>query len=240
MNLSYEVLLVLGIYGFYIYDSIFLVYSNQIVFTESLGKWKFSFPSYRYRLRNKFLFLPNIFTPYKAIFLQTWPSQEKQFSLSSNNKQKIFLKALLPFRVFSVSIAVLVLLALPFGIFFLAGTNQLLVILLSIYFLNLTLVTNLWLDRKNLNLTNKEIISIAIDVIACPPFAVNIVKKISLKMRPENSPINFANKHLSKKDIAVFNRLLLEKVNESLDANESNPAWCEKLHKFKERIGFRL
>ncbi len=237
MNLSYEVLLVIGIYGFYIYDSIFLVYSNQIVFVESLGKWKFSFPSYRYRLRGKFLFLPNILTPYKAIFLQSWPSQEKQFSSSSNNKQKIFLKELLPYRIYSVSIAFLVLLALPLGIFFLASTNLLLVILLSIYFLSLTLVTNLWFDRRNLNLTNKEVVSIAIDAIACPPFAVNIVKKISLKMRSENSPINFANKHLSKKDLAIFNNILFERVNESLEENESNLDWCEKLIKFKKGIG---
>ena len=58
-------------------------------------------------------------------------------------------------------------------------------------------------------------------------------------MRPENAPINFANKHLSKKDVIIFNSILLEKVNESLNVNESNPAWCEKLQKYKKRIGIR-
>ena len=79
MNLSFEALLIIGVLGFYIYDSAILMFSNELIFTKSYGKWSASFPTTRLRVMKKLLFFPNPLTPFNLIFVLSWTTKERSF-----------------------------------------------------------------------------------------------------------------------------------------------------------------
>ncbi len=51
--MSFEIMLVLGIVGFYLFDSAMLLYVNELVFVEKNGKWVFGRPEWGWQMLGK-------------------------------------------------------------------------------------------------------------------------------------------------------------------------------------------
>ena len=200
MYFSYETLLILGIYVFYIYDSALLVSSNQVIFSEGFGFWSFSFPSGRLSFLRKLIYLPNLLLPFSALFIQSWPSKSNQITKPNIKKIQNFLRLLLPLRLMVMMASCLLLIVLPVMILNHVSTLFLLANVGLIYVLNLFMVIYICIKKVNFGLTNKDLFEIAFDCMACPSFAINAVRKVSLKQYFYNSPLVHAEKFLNVND----------------------------------------
>jgi hypothetical protein len=236
LNLSSEALLIIGVIGFYIYDSLHLVFHNQIIFTETSKDWGAIFPGNRFRVGSKFIYLANVFMPFQSVFLFSWPAIEKSPNKTQLNTLNKFLNSLIIFRILSVILWLTLIIVLP-PILLMYGTIfNLLTLMAVIYFTATLMVFFLWRLKKELNLSNKDFLSIAMDVLACPPFGINVVRKITLKQKLNFTPIEFAKKQLSKKSYLLFAHVFNEKLEDSIDACDDGSNYKKQLIEYRQKL----
>jgi len=75
--------------------------------------------------------------------------------------------------------------------------------------------------------------SIAFECISCPPFAVNLIRKITWQSNLNFNLIEFAQLHLSKDDFNKFVNKLISKIDERMMIEEIDSPQYEKLGAYK-------
>ena len=236
MNLSFEVLLILGVLGFYLYDSAILVFSNELIFVESYGRWSVSLPSARWRLMGKLLFFPNPLKADSLIFRSAWSTT----NYYSNPELEDMSKLLAPMgflRILVLLLKVLLAIVLPFVMFRLGTGVEFLMVLFLMYFTIISMLCCVYIKRTNLGLDKKAFASLAFDAIACPPFAINLLRKISLRHVLCKNPIEFAAKKLEPHSFKRFVEELDKKLSEELECeDEENSLRSIELIKYRENL----
>jgi hypothetical protein len=235
MNLSFEVMLILGVIGFYLYDSAVLTFSNELIFIESYGKWYATFPSNRWQIMRKLLYFPNPLTPDNLIFRATWTTTDND--TNSDVDISKFIAPMSYLRILIMVLMVLLVIALP-TVMFQFGTGALfLKTLFLIYFTILNMLAYVYFKKVNLGLDNKSFASLAFDSLACPPFAINLLRKISLRHTLCNNPLEFAKKELKPESFKRFIEELNQKVSEELDSeNDENNSRSLELINYREKL----
>jgi hypothetical protein len=236
MNLSFEALLILGVLGFYLYDSAILLFSNELVFIKSYGKWSASFPSARWRVMRKLLFFPNPFTPFNLIFLSAWTTKDSSSQNKSSDVSKL-LVAMLYLRISVMVLMFLLIIALPMVIFKLGIGTSSLVVLTLIYLTIINMLFYAYFKKKDLGLSNKAFAELAFEALACPPFALNLIRNISLRHSLCKNSVKFAAKELENEDFKKFIKMLDEKLTEEIELeDEENSPRSIELIKYREEI----
>jgi hypothetical protein len=176
-----ELLLVAIYVGLYLYDSALLMYANEAILIP-IGKdsWSVAFGSNKTTLKGKEVYLPNPILPTQLLFRLSWKF-EKNASHSIDD-WTIRRDSLKEFGPAVWSLFALIFGFLPYALFSRQGDLFILLAFASIY-INVVLITLLlWIKRKKNELTIKDFIGIAIDLIICPPFALNIIRRLSLRI----------------------------------------------------------
>ena len=166
MSLSFEVLLLLGIFFFYIYDSAILLSSEQIFFIESLGRWSASLPSTRWRIMGKMLHIPNPATPYNLLFVASLVEPSGTSRVKSKDMTNLMANVNY-IKVFVMLLMLLMLIALPLvtykqGLGFIA-----LIILLLIYLIIIVMLCYIYIKKEIYGLSKTNFIALAFESIAC-------------------------------------------------------------------------
>lgn len=217
MALSAEVLLMLVIVGLYLYDSALLLHCNEgILYPEGKDDWVANFGSSNVSVLGKELYVPNPLLLHRPLFRLSW-------KLEGNNLTEI---VELPRHDFSVlapmvwSIAIALSVLLPLGFFTSLGDRALLPALLLIFGNIVFSLVWVWLNRVKFNLSNKKFASLAFESLICPPFAVNIVRHLSLNI-PVSEDLVSAAHRLQKPDSWDQTRLaLLARLDSEIDGEE--------------------
>lgn len=175
---TYELLLVVGALAFYIYDSGMLLFADDLVI-ERVGRRAFVRRGLAMLVIGKRPFIPNPVTPHRPLSLTTISALLAN-DRSHNNLQH-YLDALLPFKVLSVALLVLFFPALPAVLYF-YGNGMLLLLWLALVYGNvIAIVYHLVRRRRVLELSARKVASIGFECVACAPFAINIVRKLTLR-----------------------------------------------------------
>jgi hypothetical protein len=109
-------------------------------------------------------------------------------------------------------------------------------LMVVVYLSAIFIVFFLWRFKKRLNLSDKDFFSIALDVLACPPFGINVVRKITLKQKLTFTPIEFAKKQLTKKNYLLFAHALNEKLEDSIDTSEDGSRYKKQLIEYRQKF----
>jgi hypothetical protein len=236
MNLPFEALLILGVLGFYLYDSAILLFSNQLVFIKSYGKWSVSFPSGRWRLMGKLLFFPNPFTPFNLVFLAAWTTKDSASKSESKNVSKLLVA--IPYLRISVMVLMfLLIIALPIVIFKLGIGTSSLVILSLIYLTIINMLCYAYIKKEDLGLSNKAFAELAFEALICPPFALNLIRNISLRHLLCKNPVKFSAEELENEDFKKFIGVLVEKLTEEFELeDEEDSLRSIELINYREKI----
>lgn len=235
MNFSFEVMLTLGIIGFYLYDSAILTFSNELIFVESYGQWSAAFPSNRWRVMRKLLYFPNPLTANNLIFRTTWSTTD--YYTNTDVDASKFMAPMTYLRVLIMVLMVLLIVVLP-TVMIQFGTGVLfLKVLFLIYFTILIMLAYVYFKKVNLGLDNKSYASLAFDSLACPPFAINLLRKISLRHTLCSNPVEFAKKKLKPESFKQFIEELNQKVSEEFDSEEDeNSSRSLELINYREKL----
>lgn len=230
-------MLVLGIVGFYLFDSAMLVYVNELVFVEKKGKWVLGRPESGWQMLGKNLYVPNPLTPDYPLFRAYWvvssASNEHQDDIETLRQ---FLNELNSLRYMTFSLFMLLLVGLPIVLLGF-GTGLALLLLLGVIYCTISvMLAQIYRQRKKLGLSGKTFAKLAFDSLACVPFALNLVRKITLRRSLVGDPICFAHQVLDADAFARLVQALCQRVDEEIEFEDEASPRHGALKDFKNRI----
>lgn len=175
-----ELQLVLLLIAFYLYECTILVYTNQAIVTKGRkGLWRVSFGSDRWVYQGKELYFLNPLTPFREAHLLSW-SMDRPVELTS--AQIPGTESLYSHYKILVTICGFgIFLALPCVLFFFPADSNVIGVLAMIYVPLLYISLAVYTERDALHLTKKEALALIGEYFLCPPLALNVVRRISLK-----------------------------------------------------------
>lgn len=195
MIISAEVALITGAVALYLYDTIMLLYSNEVLLVHGRRRWRASLGS-RFMLGGRFLALPRGLVPGTVVFRGCW-GRVGMGPAPLCTPLPEFLRALRPLQWASRLMAVLLFAAIPACLIWRPTSNLMLALVLAFYGMALGCCVYLVTKRKPLGLQGRMLSSAVVDVLACPPFAVNVVRRVTLAVGPATSPDAFAQQMLT-------------------------------------------
>jgi hypothetical protein len=230
-------MLTLGIVGFYLFDSTMLLYVNELVFVEKNEKWVFGRPGSGWEMLGKNLYVPNPLTPDYPLFRTCWV-----LSSAPNEHQedveilRQFINEIKPLRYMTLSLFVLLLIGLPIVLFGF-GTGLALLLLLGVIYCTISVMLALiYRKRERLGLPVKTFAKLAFDSLACAPFALNLVRKITLRRSLLGDPICFAHQVLDAGAFAQLVQALCDRVDEEIEFEDEASPRYGALKDFRNRI----
>ncbi|KKW75972.1 hypothetical protein AAV96_15335 [Acinetobacter sp. AG1] len=188
MHLPFDILIVIGIVGFYIYDSAQLYFYNEFNITKGIRPiFNFQHISKTLNCFNKYLVIPNLFLSHQLIFKCAWKIKNisSPTHLDSEDNIKIISKTLRPLQFLNILLFWLTIGILPILIIFKFGYIALTITVSLIYLLNVFSIIFVITKRKVLQLSWSKVMQLLLDILLCPPFALNLLRKISLNYNIE-------------------------------------------------------
>jgi hypothetical protein len=181
--LSYEAELLALALIFYLYDSSVLLYSNEAVFTcDGAQHWSVSTGRSAFMFAGRSLHLLNPLAPHRPSFrlhwdFDRWAAEHKEPGWPASAQE---FKRLAPTTMIA---GIALFLLLPLGMFTTLGRYAVIPSLLLLY--GSILVALFQLRRNGIlaALSRWRFLGFAFECLACPPFGINIVRRITLAER---------------------------------------------------------
>lgn len=183
---SLEWLLVIGIVAFYLQDAAVLLHYDEFVVGGTGRRWRVGAGTTEWS--GRYLWLPNPLAPHVAWFRGAWPGQADGGSTADpSSAMQDYLTALAPFRAGTVGLAVVLLAVVPLLLWRFPHPLALLVALGVAYGLVAVQVGLLWRRRAALGVSAQAVRWLAVECLACPPHAINLVRKLTLRHGPADA-----------------------------------------------------
>ena len=221
--------------GLYLYDSTVLLYFDEgIVLPAGRDRWLVRFGSGNVRLMGKDLFLPNPLLPHRPLYRLSWriPALPARADGKWQERRALF-RSLAP-MTWGMALALFVL--LPLGLFSRLGEPMLLAALVLLYLSILAALSWVAFHRVRLPLPAKMLVLLAMECLVCPPFALNLVRTISLAM-PVAEDLAVAARTLQAPEDWNATRLeLIKRLEEEIDGEEEHSERAALLASSKSRL----
>ena len=236
MSLSFEALLVLGILGFYLYDSALLLFVNELVFAKAFGQWVFGIPSLHWRLRGKVLYIPNPLMPNAPLFRFAWSTDPEPLAADAVQDTENLISSLRSLSILALLLLVLMLVALPL-ILFKLGTGFWFILTLALVYLTIiAMLATAYRKRAVFGLDLKDVLHLTFESITCPPFAINLVRKISLRYRVHLNPVEFAHQYLNRDTFLRLVASVETRLEAELEVEDEDSTRSNELRAYRARL----
>lgn len=196
--ITFEVMLPLGAVAFYLFDSALLLFGNEFAFERRGSRWKSS-PGSAFQFGGRRIFLPNPLAPGALLFRVDWQARKQPGADAALDFVELA-RLLRPLRVIVLAQAfLLVVLLAPVSIVLGSG-SMLLLLFVAYYLLSLASIATLVLRRSGLKVSGRECCVHAFEILACAPFALNIVRKLTLRRSRELPWLDIARREFRTAD----------------------------------------
>jgi hypothetical protein len=180
-----EYLIILGLVGFYLYDSAKICFYNEIYILKGFStRFTVQMQHNRLSIFKKFLMIPPPLFPQYLCFKLCWQvnNVKDDHAMMQNEIEHIthLQRILKPLQFLVYLNAIVMLVLLPVALFKQWSYLILAILMLVIYVLNIINISYIFLQRKHLQLSNLKFTHLLVDALICPPFALNMLQKISL------------------------------------------------------------
>jgi hypothetical protein len=222
----FEVLLPAGAFALYLIDSAMLLYSNELLFVRRRSGWDFVTGS-GLLLFGRRLCLVNPFTPNKPQFRIRWSDHDDRVERDDVHELGKFVAVLRPLQYVVVAQLVLVL-ALPLELLAYGTGPQLLGLFAAYYILIVAALGYSYARRRELRIPGRTFMLLAFDSLACSPFAINLVRKLSLRRSLPGNPVIFAQQSFGAESFERLIRYLCGRIREEQQhEDEQLPRWAQ-------------
>lgn len=220
-------LLMGGVVGLYLYDSALLLFHNEIVLEARRRGYRVSAGG-ALEFGGRHLYLPNPCCPHRPLIRVGWQAGESPDRRGARgNRTRLALSVIAPWTWLLLG---LFFVALPCALWI--GTNVLLLGWLALtYAVVAAMLLHVNFHRKALNLSQRAVIALAFDVLLCSPFAINTIRKISLRQIAPGLR-SVAAARLSPAENAALTRILRERIQVSLGFVEPDSDASDALHAY--------
>lgn len=219
--------------GLYLYDSALLLYGNEgVVTTQGGSGWRVAFGS-AIELRGKALFVPAPLFPHRPVFRLAWNFAGAGGGDPGWTARRALLAPLAP-AIWVMAAALFVL--LPLGLFTRLGESMLLAALALLYGGVIGALAWLAFRRARLDLAPRRLAQLAFEALLCPPFALNLVRKLSAEFSVEEDLVGAARRLLRAPDWEAARGAFLARLDEELEQEEGNEARLAALKRCRQRL----
>jgi hypothetical protein len=125
---------------------------------------------------------------------------------------------------------------LPVVAFLFDSGPELLTLFIFIYLLIIFSVCYLFICRDSLGLSGLKISSIAFESILCPPFAINIARKVSLNYEIGSDPIDCSKMLFDKQSFELFKSDLTSLLKTNMKYHEKDSTRYTELKSYLNDI----
>ena len=230
---SFEASLVLGVLFFYLYDSLMLLNVNELIVQKSFKKWSYRFPIFGLQILRKFPLVMNLLMPNFLVFNLSWPSPKEEID---SDKLETLIQSMLPLQIIASLLLLLIIFVLPVVAFLFDSGPELLTLFIFIYLLIIFSVCYLFICRDSLGLSGLKISSIAFESILCPPFAINIARKVSLNYEIGSDPIDCSKMLFDKQTFELFKSDLTSLLKTNMKYHEKDSTRYTELKSYLNDI----
>lgn len=189
MTASLELLLVVGVVGFYLHDAMLLLHFDELALVRAGRRWLARAGGSQWG--GRFWFMPNPLMPAQPVFRGSWLTPAADKPPASPDLPR-FLLELRPFRVLATALWMQQLLVLPLLLWTYPHPLAVLALFALVYATVAALALLLWLRRARLELDRRAATALVVDCLLCPPHAINIVRRISLQWPLPQGVLAFA------------------------------------------------
>lgn len=171
--------LVCGAIALHAYDASLLLFRDEVLFTHGRRGWQATLGS-GVTLGGRYLAMAGAWTPALPVFRACWSDDATR--AAPRAPMPALLRALRPLQWASCVLALLLFVGMPLGLWWHVGHAWMLALVVALYGTAFACVAWIWRHRRVFGLDRKAFASVAFDVVACPPFAVNVVRKLTLRL----------------------------------------------------------
>lgn len=235
MTISVETLLIAGILCFYLFDSAILLYSNEIVITEHKGRF-FASTGSNLQIRGRYFYMPGPHTPHHALFKGSWTWNDLGSGKEFVPHLLHFTEALAVSKKACLLLAFLLLVALPVLLLSSASPLLLLVLLGLVYLSIAVAVYSCWTRRLDLELTKRDVALLAAEAFCCPPFAINLVRKLCQKRGLRQDALTLAERLMPATRRSPLLAAVEGRAQLNIDFEDVSSARYEEMIRFRSRV----
>jgi hypothetical protein len=227
--LSAEGWLLLMLGSLYVQDAVLALRPQEAVLECTLrGRWRARFGSQHWKLRGREIALPGLLTPHRPLFRLGWrmdgasraepPAGTDGTTVSADPLVAAAASvAFLASHVWVTWLALFVM--LPLGLFGQAGGLALVVAALVLFYANnLVALWRVYQQRARWALSARAVGKLAVECLTCPPYALNLVRRLCALATPQDDFVQAAGRLLAPDDLAWSRAQCLLRIDEEIEA----------------------
>lgn len=236
MSLTIEQQLIALALVLYLSDSlVFLTRRQGVLISRNNKRWQASLGTRDFLLAGRSLYLCNPLTPGNPVFRLTWAPDQSR-NLGEHTDWHLISKSLADVGRWGLLAGIALYVVLPMGL--LAGLwSPLTPIGLALLYASLVVaIIRLVGHRKALGLTRGRLTALAFEALACPPFGVNLARRIAMAIPiPEQLP-DVAELLLTRSDWMRLAGLCANSLDEELVGLEPDSEEFGRLTEQRDRF----
>lgn len=246
LSLSFEILLIIGILGFYLYDSAMMLYSNELIFASDKNHWRYRSADGHWQMLSRNLYLPHPLRPGRALFRVCWHSTGAQANLAndapgeSSNLPDLapaeLIQSLRPLQYMTTGLLASMLVGFPVVLIVFATGLELLVLMATSYIIIIAMLIYVYRKRTSLQLTTSSFLKLAFDALVCPPFALNTTRKITLNYPLTHDAIAFAKQHFDATTFSAMIDTICQRVDTAIAYEDEGSTKVKGLLEYRNRL----
>lgn len=234
MTLAAESLLALLIIGLYINDSVSLLPGNQAMLAQGVrGQWAARFAARRFTLLGKHVFVGGVLPPNTLLFKLAWTMEA---DAPASPGWEGYGRLLRPFQWAAALLFVLIMVLLPLALVLRAGDAAVLILLALTYLSVCNVWIALWLARHRLELSSAYCLKLGVEMLLCPPVAVNLPRRISLQRTVDEDFVSACRRLLPPTQWADAAENLVMRIDDELESEDAGSARHVQLTQRKESL----
>jgi len=236
---SVQVLLPAGALALYLVDSAMLLYGDEVVVTRGRKGWRVS-GGWDFLVLGRRPHLPNPFAPHRLAIRQRWAVAELKPDGEVVDTFAALDRALRPVKVIVLALLALLIGVLPVVSMRYGAGAVLLAVFASAYVLVVAGLVLIYRRREALALSDRRFRSLAVDALACPPFAVNLVRKVSAGWTLPGGLLGYGRAHFGaaarQQTVAIVERRIAERLSHEDDGTGKHAELSEFTTGLRERM----
>lgn len=214
--------------GLYLYDSLLLLRHDELVLVQSAQQlWRPAFGANGWKIAGKEPMLPNPLAPWRPLARVRWKLEQGLAEAPAAIVQLPRI-GLLP-RAGVALLWLLVFVALPLCLFAFKHAELTLGVIATMYACMATVLVSIRRDWLAQGLVSGRFWMIALECVACPPFCINAVRRVSLLVVPRISLSDIAKEEGANGRLDALKWQLQLRVNEVIDALPEGSAKLQAL-----------
>jgi len=179
---TFELLLPLGAFAFYLYDCGALLYDDELLLLHDGRRWRAEAGSGQFLFRRRAC-LPGLLQPWQAIYRAQWRDSPRPepaaAALPTAGECVPPLPGLIALRVLCTLMLVLMLPVLPLVSLAYGAGWAMLGVFAAYYALIAAALAYIATRRRRWRVSGRAYVALALDALACAPFAANLVRRVS-------------------------------------------------------------